>query len=174
MLKRYAGAYIAAESVKGFLSGGTTGAKKGREKAIQYYKQMHIAKHRECFPSEEELEVQRKHLFSSGIKFSVVVPLYNTPEIFLHEMIGSVMAQTYENWELCMADGSDKDHEYVEKVCRFYSKLDPRVKYRKLDKNGGISDNTNACMDMARGSTLRCLIMMIIFIHVYYIDMQKL
>ena len=33
-------------------------------------------------------------------------------------MIGSVLFQTYENWELCLSDGSDENHSYIEKVCR--------------------------------------------------------
>lgn len=101
--------------------------------------------------TEQELEAQRKHIFPKQIKFSIVVPLFNTPEKFLREMIQSVIDQTYSNWELCMADGSDTEHNNVEKICRKYVKKDSRIKYKKLDKNLGISGNTNACLDMATG-----------------------
>lgn len=101
--------------------------------------------------TEEELEEQRKDTFPRKVKFSIVVPLYNTPEEFLHEMIQSVLDQTYGNWELCMADGSDSKHRSIEKICRQYIRKDSRIKYRKLKENLGISENTNACIDMASG-----------------------
>ena len=101
--------------------------------------------------SEEELAEQRDHRFPRRIKFSVVTPLYNTPEAFLREMIDSVKAQTYADWELCMADGSDANHCEVERVCREYMGKDSRIRYRKLEKNLGISGNTNACLEMATG-----------------------
>lgn len=101
--------------------------------------------------SEEELKKQREYKFPEDIKFSIVVPLYNTPDAFLREMIDSVIDQTYANWELCMADGSDEDHAYVGKICQEYAEADDRILYKKLDKNLGISGNTNACLEMATG-----------------------
>lgn len=101
--------------------------------------------------TERELAEQRKHQFPKSIKFSIVVPLFNTPEKFLREMIQSVIDQTYANWELCLADGSDAEHGLVEKICRQYAKKDSRIKYKKLEKNLGISGNTNACLEMASG-----------------------
>lgn len=101
--------------------------------------------------SAEELEAQRWETFSKQIKFSIVVPLFNTPEKFLREMIESVLDQTYSDFELCMADGSDNKHKYVERVCRQYMKKDKRIRYKKLEKNLGISENTNACLKMAIG-----------------------
>lgn len=98
-----------------------------------------------------QLHAQREEVFPREIRFSILVPLYNTPERFLREMIGSVQAQTYSNWELCLADGSDAEHARVGTVCGSYAASDPRVKYRKLEKNLGISGNTNACIDMATG-----------------------
>lgn len=101
--------------------------------------------------TESELAEQRKHQFPKSIKFSIVVPLFNTPEKFLREMIQSVIDQTYANWELCLADGSDAEHGLVERICRQYAKKDSRIKYKKLEKNLGISGNTNACLEMASG-----------------------
>lgn len=96
-------------------------------------------------------KAQRKIKFDRKIKFSVLVPLCNTPKEFLQEMIGSVLFQTYENWELCLADGSDDAHKYVGEICEGIAKKDSRIKYRKLEKNAGISENTNACVSMATG-----------------------
>lgn len=98
-----------------------------------------------------ELDRQRLTVFQSGVKFSVVTPLYNTAEKFLREMIESVQAQTYGNWQLCLADGSDAAHPDVERIVREYAAKDARIVYRRLEKNMGISDNTNVCLEMADG-----------------------
>lgn len=99
----------------------------------------------------EELEQQKNVVFDKTIKFSIVVPLYNTPMNFLKEMIESVQNQTYQNWELCMADGSDEAHANVGKYCEALAENDARIKYQKLVENFGISGNTNACLEMATG-----------------------
>ena len=57
--------------------------------------------------TEAELARQRDFVFEKSPCFSIVVPLYNTPNDFLVEMINSVLASTYSKWELCLADGSD-------------------------------------------------------------------
>lgn len=104
------------------------------------------------FPSEQEAADQRNTIFSKKIKISILVPLWNTPKDFLCEMIDSVMNQTYENWELCLADGSDAEHAYVGEVCREYQeKASGRIVYQKLEKNEGISGNTNQCYQLATG-----------------------
>lgn len=89
--------------------------------------------------------------FDRSIKFSILVPLYNTPVPFLDEMIASVVGQTYSHWELCLADGSDDAHGEVCRAVTRWREKDPRILYRKLDRNLGISENTNACLDMATG-----------------------
>lgn len=103
------------------------------------------------FPSPEEAARQKNTLFPRMVKISILVPLYNTPLPFLDEMIGSVLAQTYQNWELCLADGSDHEHDEVEARCRAYMEREPRIVYRRLEKNEGISGNTNRCYEMATG-----------------------
>ena len=105
------------------------------------------------FPSPEEANRQKDTVFEKNVKISILVPLYNTPKNFLKEMIDSVVNQTYQNWELCLADGSDKEHSYVGDVCQEYIKKPggERIVYKKLLKNEGISGNTNACYKMATG-----------------------
>lgn len=105
------------------------------------------------FPSAEEAKRQRQEQFSRMVKFSILVPLYNTPEAFLREMIESVVNQTYEKWELCLADGSDSAHSYIEGIVAEYQSIvgGDRILYRKLEKNEGISGNTNQCLKMATG-----------------------
>lgn len=107
----------------------------------------------ESFPDEAQREKEREAKFPRMVKFSILVPLYNTPEPFLREMLDSVVAQTYENWELCLADGSDGEHDYVGRIVEEYAARDGqrRFKYQKLAKNGGISENTNECLKLATG-----------------------
>ncbi len=101
--------------------------------------------------SAQRREQEENAQFPKDIKFSVLVPLYNTPESFLKAMIESVQAQTYKNWELCLADGSDREHSFVGEICKKYADGDRRIKYEKLERNLGISENTNACIRMATG-----------------------
>lgn len=101
--------------------------------------------------SEDERRKQNETKFSHNIKFSILVPVYNTPPEYLKEMIRSVQEQTYKNWELCLADGSDADHSEVSSICQRFAQKDHRILYKKLDKNGGISENTNQCIAMASG-----------------------
>lgn len=105
------------------------------------------------FPDEAGVLEERNTIFDRMIKISILVPLYNTPENFLREMIESVLNQTYENWELCLADGSDGEHGFVGDICRDYADKDERqrIVYKKLDKNEGISGNTNECLKLATG-----------------------
>ncbi len=87
------------------------------------------------------------------VRFSIVVPLFNTPEKYLREMIESVIAQTYGNWELVLADASPEPLE----VARSYTKDDPRIRYYHLGKNDGISENTNRGIEKACGDYIGLL-----------------
>lgn len=100
--------------------------------------------------SQEKLQRQRAHSFKNAPLISIVVPVYRTPEVFLRQMIDSVIAQSYENWELCIANGSPED-KAVQHILREYAGKDTRVKYRDLAQNLGIAGNTNAAFEMASG-----------------------
>lgn len=101
--------------------------------------------------SAERLDAQRLSPHHPDFLVSILVPLYNTPIDFLEEMIQSAQQQTDGGWELCLADGSDIEHGEVELFCRLQAQSDPRIRYQKLEKNRGISENTNACIQMASG-----------------------
>ncbi|MDD6734398.1 MAG: glycosyltransferase [Lachnospiraceae bacterium] len=103
------------------------------------------------FPNEETRKQESAYPFQGSCTFSILVPLYNTPENFLKDMIDSVVNQTYPDWELILADGSDDAHAYVGEISLEYAKRDSRIKYKKLEKNEGISGNTNQCYRMASG-----------------------
>ena len=106
----------------------------------------------ESFPTEEQAKKERDTKFERMVKISILVPLWNNKREFQIEMLESVMSQTYTNWELCLADGSDEEHDYIGEICREYAaKADGRIIYKKLEKNGGIAGNTNECYKLATG-----------------------
>lgn len=105
--------------------------------------------YRRYMPAEEELRVQRAKKLPYAPLVSIVVPAYETPENYLRELMDAVLAQSYPNWELCLADGSKTDG--VERIVAEYAAKDLRIRYQKLQKNGGISDNTNGGFAMAKG-----------------------
>ena len=126
--------------------------------------------------TETELEEQRRRKNLQAPLISIVVPVYRTPEIFLREMIESVMNQTYANWELCIADASpigakmkedlakikgkkkreailaipDQETELTA-IIREYQGKDARIRYEILKENKSIAENTNAALEMATG-----------------------
>lgn len=112
----------------------------------------------ESFPSPEQAAAERETAFPRMVKISILVPLWNNPRQYQTQMLDSVMNQTYANWELCLADGSDEAHGYIGEICREYAeKSGGRIRYQHLAKNGGIAGNTNACLQMATGEYIGLL-----------------
>lgn len=87
---------------------------------------------------------------STGEKplFSIVSPLYETPGTFLKQMIGSVLAQSFSDWELVLVNASPGNVEMRSVLAAFD---DPRIKVIELEGNEGISGNTNAGIEQASG-----------------------
>ena len=102
-------------------------------------------------PSESELEKQREKNWKETPVFSIVVPAYRTPVLFLEQMIESVRSQTYPCWELCIANASPEDEQMAE-VLQRYVQRDQRIHVKNLDKNLGIAENTNEAFSMASGT----------------------
>jgi len=104
-------------------------------------------------PAEEELAAQRRRIWNEPVKFSIVVPLYHTPEKYFRELLESVLGQTYPYFELILADAS-RD-ERLRELAESYGDL--RVRYRKLSENAGISENTNQGILEAEGEYVALL-----------------
>lgn len=99
----------------------------------------------------EEKEADRMHVDSLSYKplLSVVVPVYNVSEKHLTECMESVIGQTYDNWELCLADDAST-LDCVKKVLKKYEE-NPKIKIVYREKNGHISAATNSAMELATG-----------------------
>ena len=107
-------------------------------------------------PTEEEIAEQRKRVFAYAPKISILVPVYNTPAVFLKQMIQSVRKQTYSNWELCIANANPANPEVAE-ILRVASKKDERIKVVDVPENEGIAQNTNRALEIAAGEYIGLL-----------------
>ncbi len=97
--------------------------------------------------TDKELQEQQNKKFQYEPLISVVTPLYNTPKEFFIDYIKSIQNQTYSNWEVCLVDASDDNLDYIKEIID----KDERIKYKKLEENKGISENTNEAIKMANG-----------------------
>ncbi len=121
----------------------------GKETVAEGGYEAWLARHK---ADKRVLRRQKHASFAQKPLISIVIPLYCTPLPYLKELIESVRRQSYENWQLCLADGSpdDKAKEFLEK---HYGR-EKRIVYQKLKENGGISANTNAAAKLAKGEYL--------------------
>ena len=101
----------------------------------------------------EERRAQEETLWEHREMFSILVPAYDTQIGHFHEMIDSVLRQTYPVFELIIADASPSDK--LKEELKYYK--DSRIIYKKLAKNRGISENTNEALQWAKGSYI-CLL----------------
>jgi GT2 family glycosyltransferase len=103
-------------------------------------------------PSKKELLIQSQisRAFRYKPLVSIIMPVYNPPPKILEKAIQSVLAQTYYNWELCIADASVGNNA-VKKILRRYTEFDPRIKLLELEQNLGIAGNANAAIQISQG-----------------------
>ena len=88
-------------------------------------------------------------------KFSIVMPVYNTPARWLRKAVDSVLAQAYDNWELCICD-DHSSHAHVRPLLESYRRADPRVNVVYRSDNGQIAAATNDAMSLMTGEYM-CL-----------------
>lgn len=84
--------------------------------------------------------------------FSVLMPVYNTPPDLLEQAIQSVLAQVYENWELCIADDCS-NATHIRQILEKWSAKDRRIKLTFREKNGHISAATNTAFEVLATGT---------------------
>lgn len=99
-------------------------------------------------PDDQEIEEQYKMKFEFEPRISIIIPLYNIPERFFLELLNSLDGQTYDKWELCLADGSKDENEFIRKIIDKYG---DKIKYKCIGINKGISGNTNEAIKLATG-----------------------
>lgn len=110
-------------------------------------------------PDEAELARQRQAARApvpEAPLFSIIVPVYKIPPAVLEATIESVRAQTWQDWELCIAYADLENDENWALIERLVAQ-DPRLKARRLAENGGISRNSNAALEFASGEFIALL-----------------
>lgn len=103
--------------------------------------------------TEAQAEYERGRSFEYEPLFSIIVPLYKTPASFFKDMANSVLQQTYRNWELILVN-STPDIVELKRLVDSYAERDPRIKVIELDRNLGITENTNKGIEAAKGDFL--------------------
>ncbi|MCU7942863.1 MAG: glycosyltransferase [Candidatus Thiodiazotropha sp. (ex Cardiolucina cf. quadrata)] len=99
-------------------------------------------------PTLEMVEQLNEH---PGRPFiSIVMPVYNVDEYLLRAALDSVLAQSYENWELCIADDAST-RPHIKRVLDEYMRRYKRIKVIYREENGHISNATNSAFSMASG-----------------------
>ncbi len=101
---------------------------------------------------EKGLNKQRaeSRLFLYRPLISIIVPVYNTDGTMLMKMLESVLAQTYENWHLCIADGNSSE-SHVREILRSCAESEKRIRAKYLEENKHISGNSNEALSLAEG-----------------------
>lgn len=106
--------------------------------------------------SEGELAKQRNKEFPYMPLFSILVPVYNTPIPYLWEMLDSVRNQTYQKWQLCIAN-ANPENEDVARILNQYIEMDIRIQVVNVPENLGIAQNTNKALSIAKGDYIGLL-----------------
>ena len=107
-----------------------------------------------------EFEIARMRKLSRELSYrpliSVIVPVYMPDPDHYRQMAESVAEQTYDNLELILADASpDEEASYQKLIAESFE--DTRIKYLKIEENGGISANTNIALEKATGEYIALL-----------------
>lgn len=87
---------------------------------------------------------------------SIIMPVYETPEVYLRRCIESVRAQSYLNWELCIADDCSRQ-PHVRRVLQEYERTDTRIRVVYRAENGHISRASNSALEIAQGEFVALL-----------------
>jgi GT2 family glycosyltransferase/thioredoxin-like negative regulator of GroEL len=87
---------------------------------------------------------------------SIILPVYNTPELWLRACLDSVRSQLYGVWELCIADDASTER-HVRNILQEYAAKDNRIKVVFRKKNGHISAASNTALGLASGSYIALL-----------------
>jgi GT2 family glycosyltransferase len=99
---------------------------------------------------DDDLIALKLGSFSYRPSFSILMPVFNTDPAELRAAIESVIAQSYGNWELCIADDSSSRAE-IPDILEHFAKQNPKIKVVYGGERGGISKTCNAAWRMATG-----------------------
>jgi O-antigen biosynthesis protein len=107
-------------------------------------------------PAELAAMAKAAAAFARRPRVSFITPVYNTPAPFLRAMIESVLAQAYDNWQLCLADDASSA-PHVRPILEEYAARDSRIAVAWRGKNGHISAASNSALQLAAGDYVALL-----------------
>ena len=81
-------------------------------------------------------------------RVSIGMPVYNG-DFFLKEALNSLLAQTFEDFELIISDNASTDS--TEEICREYAAQDNHIRYYRNEQNLGATRNFNRVVDLSNG-----------------------
>jgi len=152
-LNKYTNQIPVLSSVISFADGRLVSARTSRVRNDEYAVWFH-----KNYPGQAKLQRQKAEQEKFKIRplISVLLPTYNTDPSHLKECINSVLVQTYNNWELCIADDASTIQSTRE-IIKKYAKQDSRIKYVFRKKNGHICEATNSSLNIASGKYVALL-----------------
>lgn len=138
-----------------------------RELALQHYETTFVKKRQACSYAAWISSVEVGKLAARGDSggwtaaqggplISIVVPTYNTDAELLRSCIDSVLAQSYANWQLCIADDASPQPQ-VGACLQEYQARDSRIEVVLRQSNGHISAASNSALSLAKGEYVALL-----------------
>jgi glycosyltransferase involved in cell wall biosynthesis len=79
---------------------------------------------------------------------TIGIPVFNGDN-YLAETLDSVLAQTFQNFEVVIADNGSTDS--TEKICHDYAATDPRIQYHRSEVNLGVTRNFKRAVGLSSG-----------------------
>lgn len=89
----------------------------------------------------------RMEIGKEWTQIAVVMPVYNPEPAFLQQALDSIKAQTYPNWQLCIADDASPNQE-IRNILSTYANNDTRIKCAFRSQNGHICHATNSAIEL--------------------------
>ena len=123
------------------------------------------------FPDAEQRKKEEETVFPYMPKISILVPLWNNKREFQIQMLDCVMNQTYQNWELCLADGSDDAHAYVGEYCKRLRRRIRESFIRSLPKTRAFRATRTNAISLHPASLSGCLTTTIFCIPAHFTSM---
>lgn len=109
-----------------------------------------IAAH-DARPTELASYREDARMFKARPLISVLMPVYDPPVALLDAAIRSVVAQSYDHWELCIADDRSSDPA-VRRALERWVEADERINVVFREVNGHISKASNSALELVSGT----------------------
>ena len=118
-----------------------------REKEGLFYSPFDVGQYNMWLVANEKKPKYEELAYKPLISF--LIPVYNVESKYLEECLDSILAQKYNNFEICIVDDASTLNETKKTLKKYEGKKKIKIKYRT--KNGHISRATNDALKMAKG-----------------------